>query len=117
MWDNRGRKKHPNEPDFRCKNKAACAGKIEALVVPPQAAPPQHWAQTGYAPQQAAPLPRTDPYAVGGSPIEAEYLSLVERVGARLLSVSKANGWPPVLMADIQSVSATIYIQQRKAGQ
>jgi hypothetical protein len=113
MWDNIAKKAtgefKATAPDFKCRT-TTCDGVIR----PAKPGTMAHAQQTVVA--QPAPQQQAAPAAI--STIETEYLSLVERVGARLLALSKANaGWPPVLMSDIQACAATITIQQTKRAQ
>jgi hypothetical protein len=108
-WDNRGKKAtgefKASAPDYKCRT-TGCDGVIWPEK-PGTMAHAQQAVAAQPAPQQTAAAP--------GSTIETEYLSLVERVGARLLALQVANrGWPPVLMSDIQACAATITIQQTK---
>lgn len=108
LWDNRGKKKNPKAPDFKCKNKG-CDG----CYWPPSAKDRFQWADEA----SGTPLPpQSSPAAPALNAVERYWIlfdETLDKLNARAAGMKIGGEMIPVDLSGVNAIVATQFIAER----
>lgn len=99
MWDNRGSKKNPKAPDYRCKDKENCDGV--------------RWEKKNSAATNGAKVAAAAPWTWGA--LSRTYGNCLALAAKHVPATGKESGLP-VTMSDILAGAHTLFIEVGRRG-